>query len=84
MTSRTAILHRMVLADHECPFGVRAKAMLEQAGYTVDDQILSTRAEVEAFKEKESVPTTPVTFIDSTRYATSEALAEYLASAPAD
>ncbi len=84
MTSRTAILRRMVLADHECPFGVRAKAMLEQAGYTVDDQILSTRAEVEAFKEKESVTTTPVTFIDGTRYATSEALEEFLASAPAD
>lgn len=79
-----ATLHRMVLPDHECPFGVRAKAMLEQAGFEVDDQILSTRAEVEAFKAKESVTTTPVTFIDGTRYATSEALEEFLASTPAD
>ncbi len=80
----TATLHRMVLPDHECPFGVRARAMLEQAGYTIDEQILSTRAEVDAFKEKEGVATTPVTFIDGTRYATSQALEEFLASAPAD
>ena len=80
----TATLHRMVLPEHTCPFGVRAKQMLEEAGYTVDDQTLTTRAEVDAFKEKEGVPTTPVTFIDGTRYATSEALAEYLESAPAE
>ncbi len=80
--ARAATLHRMVLPDHICPFGVRAKAMLEAAGYTVDDQQLTTRAEVDAFEEKEGVPTTPVTFIDGTRYATSEALAEFLETAP--
>jgi len=83
MPSRTATIHRMVLPDHTCPFGVRAKAMLEQAGYEIDDQQLTTRAEVEAFKEQESVATTPVTFIDGNRYATSEALEEFLADAPA-
>jgi len=83
MTSRTATLHRMVLPDHTCPHGVRAKAMLEQAGYEIDDQQLTTREEVDAFKEKEGVPTTPVTFIDGNRYATSEALEEFLANAPA-
>ncbi len=83
MTSRTATLHRMVLPDHICPFGVRAKAMLEQAGYEVDDQQMTSRKEVDAFKEKEGVSTTPVTFIDGTRYATSEALEEFLADAPA-
>ena len=82
--NRTAILHRMVLPEHICPFGVHAKQMLEEAGYTVDDQPLTTRAQVDAFKEKERVPTTPVTFIDGKRYATSEALAEFLESAPAD
>ena len=82
--TRTATLHRVVLPDHICPFGVHAKAMLEDAGYKVDDQQLTTRAEVDAFKEQEGVPTTPVTFIDDTRYATSEALAEFLEAAPAD
>ena len=82
--TRTATLHRVVLPEHTCPFGVHAKEMLEAAGYTVDDQPLTTRAKVDAFKEKEGVPTTPVTFIDGTRYATSEALAAFLATAPAD
>ena len=50
--ARTATLTRMVLPDHECPYGVRAKAMLEQAGFTIDEHILSTRAEVYAFKQK--------------------------------
>ena len=80
MTDRTATLHRMVLPEHVCPFGVRAKAMLEQAGIEVDDQQLATRAEVDAFKEREGVRTTPVTFIDGIRYDTSEALEEFLAS----
>lgn len=83
MTDRTATLHRMVLPEHTCPFGVRAKAMLEQAGYEVDDQQLTSRADVDAFQEKEGVRTTPVTFIDGERYDTSEALEEFLASQPA-
>jgi glutaredoxin 3 len=83
MTDRKATLHRMVLPEHTCPFGVRAKAMLEQAGYDVDDQQLTSREEVEAFKEQEGVSTTPVTYIDGTRYPTSEALEDFLADATA-
>lgn len=82
MTDRTATLHRMVLPEHVCPFGVRAKAMLEQAGYQVEDQQLCSRADVDAFKAQEGVRTTPVTFIDGTRYATSEALEEFLGGQP--
>ena len=33
-----AVLYRMVLPDHTCPFGVRAKELLEEAGYDVDDR----------------------------------------------
>ena len=79
--TRTATLHRMVLPDHVCPFGVRAKAMLEQAGYTVDDRQLTSREEVDAFEEQEGVSTTPVIFIDGQRFKTSEALAEFLETA---
>ena len=82
--ARTAILHRMVLPEHTCPHGVHAKELLEEAGYKVDDQKLTTRAAVDAFKAKEDVETTPVTFIDGTRYATSEALAEFLDTANAE
>ncbi len=32
---RRATLYRMVLPDHTCPFGVRAKELLEQNGFEV-------------------------------------------------
>ena len=38
-----AILYRMVLPNHACPSGVRAKEMLEDTGYDIDDRILSLR-----------------------------------------
>lgn len=80
----TATLHRKVLPEHVCPFGVRAKAMLEEADYTVDDQQLTTREAVDAFLDKEGLTTAPVTFIDGTRYPTSETLEQFLANQPAD
>ena len=81
--ARTATLYRMVLPEHICPHGVHAKELLEAAGYAVDDQQLTTREAVDAFKAKEDVETTPVTFIDGTRYPTSEDLADFLETSPA-
>jgi glutaredoxin 3 len=62
--AKTATLTRMVLPDHTCPFGVRAKELLEQAGYEVDDRILKTREEVDAFEEERGLSTTPLVEID--------------------
>ena len=73
-----AILYRMVLPDHTCPFGVRAKELLEESGYDVDDRVLSTREEVDAFREEEGVETTPQVFIDGERIGGSEELERYL------
>ena len=61
---RIATLHRMVLPDHTCPFGVKAKAMLEERGFEVDDRILASRDEVDAFKAEHGISTTPLIFID--------------------
>jgi len=58
-----ATLYRMVLPDHTCPYGVAAKEQLEAAGYEVEDCLLSTRDEVEYFKERNGVDTTPLIFI---------------------
>ena len=77
---KTAILYRMILPDHTCPFGVRAREMLEDAGYTVDDRILSSREEVEAFKSEHGVATTPLVFIDDEAVGGSEELAAFLKS----
>jgi glutaredoxin 3 len=81
MADRSATLYRMILPDHTCPFGVRAKAMLEQAGFEVDDRILSTRDEVEAFKDEQGVDTTPQVFIDGERIGGSDDLEQYLETA---
>ena len=81
---RTATLHRMVLPDHTCPYGVRAKAMLEEAGFEVDDRILASREEVDAFMAEQGVDTTPLVFIDGERIGGSADLERYLAEADAD
>jgi glutaredoxin len=81
---RTATLTRMVLPDHECPFGVRAKAMLEQAGYTIDEHILSSREEVDAFKAERGLATTPLIEIDGETIGGSKDLEAYLANERVD
>jgi glutaredoxin 3 len=77
MTKR-ATLYRMVLPDHVCPFGERAKAMLEEAGYDVDDRLLTSREEVDAFKDEHALATTPLIVIDDQPIPGSEALAVFL------
>jgi glutaredoxin 3 len=79
-TGRTATLHRMVLPDHACPYGVRAKAMLEAAGFAVDDRILASREAVEVFKAEHGVATTPLIFIDGEEIGDSDDLERFLAS----
>lgn len=75
---REATLYRMVLPDHVCPYGVRAKEMLEESGYEVDDRILASRDEVEAFKAEQEVQTTPLIFIGEERIGGSAELERYL------
>ena len=77
---RRAILYRMLTPDHTCPFGVRAKALLEGNGFEVEDRILSSRAEVDAFEKKHGVTTTPQIFINGERVGGSDDLQAYLAS----
>jgi glutaredoxin len=77
--AREAKLYRMVLPDHTCPFGVRAKEMLEAHGFEVDEHILGSREEVEAFKSDQAVETTPQIFIGGERIGGSDDLERYLA-----
>ena len=64
---RTAVLHRMVMDKHTCPYGVKSKWLLEREGYTVDDRWLTTREQTDAFKREHGVETTPQTFIEGRR-----------------
>ena len=82
-SQRRATLHRMVLPDHTCPYGVRAKAMLEEAGFEVDDRILSSREEVDSFMAEQGIDTTPLIVIDGEPIGGSADLERYLADQPA-
>jgi glutaredoxin len=64
---RKAVLHRMVLPDHTCPYGVKAKELLESSGFEVEDHQLTSRAETEAFKSELGVDTTPQIFVAGER-----------------
>ena len=65
--SRHAVLYRMVMPTHVCPFGLKARDLLRRNGYTVEDRHLTTREETDAFKAAHDVKTTPQTFIDGQR-----------------
>jgi glutaredoxin len=65
--SRTAILYRMVMPEHVCPYGLKAKALLERKGYTVEDHWLETKEQTDAFRQQHDVKTTPQIFIGGER-----------------
>lgn len=73
----TAILYRMVMNDHVCPYGLKSKDLLERKGFQVEDWHLVTREEVESFKMKHNVQTTPQIFIDENRIGGFDDLSAY-------
>ena len=81
---KTAVLYRMVLPDHICPYGLKARHLLRSNGYHVDDRLLTTRDEVDAFKEQHGVATTPQIFIDNQRIGSHDDLRRHLGLPVAD
>ncbi len=65
--AKTAVLYRMVMPEHVCPYGLKSKWQLEHHGFKVEDHWLKTREETDAFKAEHHVETTPQTFIDGER-----------------
>jgi len=82
--TKKTVLYRMVLPDHICPYGVRAKELLEAAGVDFEDRILSSRDEVETFKKEHGVATTPLIFVDGEPIGGSKELEDYLEGQAAD
>jgi glutaredoxin len=74
---KTAILYRMVMPTHTCPYGLKAKWLLQRQGYTVEDHWLTTREETDAFKAAQQVKTTPQTFINGARIGGYDDLRRY-------
>jgi glutaredoxin len=73
-----AVLYRMKTPEHICPFGLRSRALLRRKGFDVDDRLLTSREEADAFKAEQDVKTTPQTFIDGQRVGGHEDLRRYL------
>jgi glutaredoxin len=62
-----AVLYRMVMPEHVCPYGLKALDLLKRKGFEVEDHWLRTRAETDAFKAEQGVKTTPQAFIGAER-----------------
>ena len=45
-----AVLYRTVMPQHQCPHGLKAKALLQREGFKVDDRWLESRAQIDALK----------------------------------
>lgn len=75
---RKAVLYRMVMSDHLCPWGLKAKDLLQRHGYEVEDHHLTSRDETDAFKSAQRVATTPQIFIGRERIGGYEDLRRFL------
>ena len=47
LLEKKAILYRMVMPGHTCPYGLNAKDLLRREGYEVEDHHLTTREETD-------------------------------------
>jgi glutaredoxin len=82
--AKKAILHRMVMPNHTCPYGLKAKDLLKRAGYEVEDHHLTTREQTDAFKTEHDVQTTPQVFIGGKRIGGYDDLRRFFGKRVAD
>jgi glutaredoxin len=75
---KRAILYRMVMPGHTCPWGLKARHLLKRRGYAVDDRHLTSREATDAFKAQHGVATTPQVFIGGRRIGGYDDLRRYV------
>ncbi|WP_454007754.1 glutaredoxin [Alcaligenes sp. Marseille-Q7550] len=81
---KRAELHRMVTAEHTCPYGLKALDLLKREGFEVDDHLLRSREEIDAIKARLHVDTTPQVFVDGRRIGGYDDLISFPGGAPKD
>lgn len=69
-----ARLYRMVSEEHVCPYGIKTKYLLNREGFEIEDKVLASKEQTEAFKAQHDVDTTPQVWIGSERVGGYEAL----------
>lgn len=82
--SKKAIVYRMVMGHHTCPYGIKAKDLLKRSGFEVEDHHLTTREQTDAFKAEHGVATTPQIFIGGQRVGGYDDLRRFLGKPVAD
>ncbi|MGP4973555.1 MauE/DoxX family redox-associated membrane protein [Psychrobacter alimentarius] len=75
---QSAIIFRMVMSDHLCPFGLKSIDALKHAGYDIIDRHITTQDENTLVKDTLGVKTTPQTFIDGKRVGGNDDLQVFL------
>jgi glutaredoxin len=74
----------MVMDKHVCPYGLKAKDLLQRQGFTVEDKWLTSREATDAFKAEHGVKTTPQTFIGGEQIGGYDDLRRHFGKAVAD
>lgn len=82
--AKTAVIHRMVMPSHTCPYGLKALDLLGRSGFEVEDRHLETREATDAFKAEQGVATTPQIFIGGERIGGYDDLRRFLGKRVAD
>lgn len=72
------VLYRMVIPEKICPYGLKAKALLNKKAGVLKIINLKTCAETDAFKAKYNLQTTPLIFIDGQQIGDYSDLSEFL------
>jgi glutaredoxin len=80
--NKTATLYRMVTPKHLCPWGVKAKDLLQRNGFEVDDHHLKTKQANEAYKRENGYDETPQIFINGKHIGGYDNLRKHLGKGP--
>ena len=78
-----AVLYRMVMDKHICPFGLKSRDLLKREGFEIEDNYLTSREETDAFKREHDVKTTPQTWINGVRIGGHDDLRRYFGKSTA-
>lgn len=82
--AKRADLYRMVMPEHVCPWGLKARDLLQRSGFEVDDHHLASREAADAFKSHHDIATTPQVFIEGKRVGGYDDLRRYLGKSVRD
>ncbi|WP_298627837.1 MauE/DoxX family redox-associated membrane protein [uncultured Legionella sp.] len=84
ISSKKAVVYRMVMEHHVCPYGLKAKDLLKRQGYEIEDNWLTTREQIDALKAEYDVKTTPQIFINGERIGSYDDLRRHFGKKIAD